>query len=211
MNIIAFILVLSGITQLMMGSWEANILNKNMNNLNDSPNNTISAFIILKSIFNIIWGLYCILLSLFLICRKKNSFDEKMNMTQNGYNCLNFGISIWGLIEYNINNPHIIHPFKQVLFIEMIAFYLINSTIMFILVSSCCFVCCIISKDLNESENTKKIHNISTNEIPITNGIPITNEIPITSNSIFNEDLIINKKKIVPEPTHTHVIDIIVN
>jgi hypothetical protein len=136
MKLIGFILMLIGILYIILGSWEASIINNKTHTFDDSHNNVVSVFIIMKVIFNIVWGIYSVILSLFFICKNRDTLDNNLN--QNSYGCINFIIGIFGLVEYYNNNSNIIHPFKQVLFIEMIIFYSICSIIIIILLSYCC-------------------------------------------------------------------------
>jgi len=154
MNLIGLILIFSGILYIILGSWEANIINSKLNTFDDSSNNIVSSFIIIKVLFNIIWGCYCILLSLFFICKKNDMHEDKLYLNQNSYGCVNFIIGIFGLIEYYYNNSNVIHQFKKVLFIEMIIFYIIYGTIFLILLLYCSMLFIFVYSTINIIENT---------------------------------------------------------
>lgn len=151
MNINGIILLIIGILYIILGSWEASVNNK-INTFDDSSNNVICVFIILRMLFNILWGCYCILLALLIIC-KTITRDNPLYLIDINYGCINFIIGIFGLVEY-YNESNVFHTFKQVLFIEMIIFYCIYSVIIYILISYCCIMFCLVNSTINIIENT---------------------------------------------------------
>ena len=179
MNINNFILLICGILYISLGSWEVTVINNKINTINDSSNSIVSVFIILKMLFNILWGCYCILLALLLICTI-NIRENILYLNDTSYGCINFIIGIFGLIEYYYNNSNIIHAFKKVLYIEMIIFYIIYGIIICILISYSYIMCFCISSTINIIEHTSvQINNTS---------VPINNNAYINTYNINNTD-----------------------
>ena len=142
---IYIIIILISITNLCIGLWEANIIMFNYIPT-DINNEIIYIFILCKSIFNIVFGLLFILLSIIsMIC----NINTDILCSKTKYDILylvNFGISIWGLIEYYLQK-NIIKSFQQVLFVEMIIFYTYISIFLIIICMSCLLVQYIITND----------------------------------------------------------------
>lgn len=152
--------MLSGILYIVLGSWEASIIDNNNKTFDDSQNTVVAVFIIMKVIFNIGWGGYSIILSLYFICKERDTIDTiDNNLNQNSYGCINLIIGIFGLVEYYNNNSNVIHQFKQILFIEMIIFYSIYGIIITILLLYCCLFYYFFGHSLKIIEDT----NISNN------------------------------------------------
>jgi len=142
---IYIILLLVSITNICIGVWEANMTMFN-NIPSDINNEIIYTFILCKSIFNIIFGLLFTLLSIIsMICK----IDTDILYSNTKYNILYllyFGISIWGVIEYYLQKD-VIKLFQQVLFIEMILFYIYISIFLIIICISCLLLNYIIHHD----------------------------------------------------------------
>jgi len=145
MYIIYIIVLLISVTNLCIGLWEANMTMFN-NIPSDINNEIIYTFILCKSIFNIIFGLLFTILSFIsIICNMNTNIlysDTKYNLIY----LLNFGISIWGLIEYYLQKD-VIKSFQQVLFVEMILFYTYISIFLIIICMSCLLVHYIITHE----------------------------------------------------------------
>jgi len=143
-----FLILIYSLFLILLGSWEAYILIKN------NINGQVYIFIIIKLLLNIILGIYCFLLSLYLIFI--NNELDKFNIINKILIIINFGINMWGVILFYISQCK--EPLKQILLIEMIYFYIIYGTISTIFILACCFVYIIVL--ISDKSLNKQIKNV---------------------------------------------------
>lgn len=156
-----------------VGVWESNIASTNQPNnvkLSDTEKEAY-AFTIVKSIINILTGIFSMCLN---NSNKSDDSDNKSKSSCNQFICINFGISIWGIVMYSnmIKNDSLFGPFNQVILAEFIIF--ITSGIFIILLLACTIIVLVIDSATKDNDNTKK--NEPTNIIKNIENPTIVNE-----------------------------------
>jgi hypothetical protein len=159
-----FLMILLGLTQIGIGCWEAEVANKNSNDLHGN-NTQVYAYVICKACINIILGL-CSVIEGFILTIYNNdtintnntNTNNKKKTSSNSFQCISLGVSIWGLVlYYNISNIN--NSLKNVLFVEMIIFYSALGLVGIVMVFSCLCCFCIESGTLPNIKNNKNINN----------------------------------------------------
>ena len=190
----AFLFIAIGLTYLGIGIWEANTAQNNNPKKIDYHGDMIQgyAFCVAKCVINIILGLCTSFSGCIMCCIDESSVtggsqsSKKENKSESFIQLVSFGVGIWGLILYF--NNYDLGPFQQIIFAEMIIFFIGIGLIGIMIIIACCYCCFACVSDIDDTKSfSPPLNNIPiiTQQINQTQPINQTQE---NNKSLYNKN-----------------------